>query len=394
MSSLGPPPSNKLCTLLRTITPRTSLPAVSDTNSSNSDHSTHNSDLILGDGFWASGQIADFNLWCSKLGVDAQGTRSIDVRLKDVPEICAIILYLLKELKHDLDDLISSQIGETMPGHATHDTQTDLEAVSETSSVSSEAVSERSSASFESVSSSEFSLKEGARDSNLIPEQSAMLDLRRHVEMTMDQLLGHTRRIERAGAEHRRRRVENYRLKSGNDEVFKNFRRTGTEKVDHYPPLMNASSDIRERIAESFARRRIRFEYLRKHQRKREVAIDHEQKTTTSVANLHHKDGDTDLPVVVVDQPKFSDARKATQSHANEKHSILSDTVDTSYNIKGPDEPMRRDRPESVVSMAFKDPDFPRPPRVVDGKFQCPYCLLTFGKEEASIARWRQVQPC
>jgi hypothetical protein len=377
MSKLRPPPSNKLCTLLCTIIPTTSLPAFSDTNSSDFDISTHNSSLVIGDEFWASGQITDFNLWCSKLGVDAKGIRSIDVRLKDVPEICTILLHLLQALRSDLEDLISFQIGQTMPEHATHDTQMECEAVSETSSVS-----------FESVSSSNSSREESAVIFNHVPERSAVLDLRRHVEMTMDQLFGHARRIERAGAEHRRRRVENYRLKNGIDEVFKNFKRIGTAKVDHYPPLMNASSDIRDRIAESFARRRIRFEYLRKHQRKREVAIDNEQKTTR-VAVLHHKDGDADVPVDVVDQPKSSVTRKTTQSHAHDKHSTLSGTADTVYNIKGLDEPMSRDRPESVVSLAFKDPDFPRPPRIADGKFQCPYCLLSFGKEEASIARWR-----
>jgi hypothetical protein len=375
MSRLGPPPSNKLCILRCTIILRTSLPAVNDTTSSNSDPSTHNSGLIPRDSFWASGQITDFDLWCSKLGVDAKGIRSIDVRLKDVPEICTLLLHLLQALKNDLEDLISSQIEETILGHATHDLQMDLEAVSETSSVS-----------FESVSSSNSSKEEGAISSNLVTEQSAILDLRRHVEMTMDQLFGHTRRIERAGAEHRRRRVENYKLKEGPKQVFKLFLGIGTAKADHYPPLINASSIVRSRIAESFARRRIRFEYLREHQRKREVAIESDQHT--SVIGLHNNDDDINLPIVV-DQPKSNGARKMTQPHAQDQHTILSKTVDTVYDIKSPDEPMSRERPESVVSMASKDPDFPRPPKILDGKFQCPYCLLSFGKEEASIDRWR-----
>lgn len=54
------------------------------------------------DGFWASRQSAEFNLWCSKVGVYGEGLRDINVRLKDVPGIFELLKQLLQSLEHDL----------------------------------------------------------------------------------------------------------------------------------------------------------------------------------------------------------------------------------------------------------------------------------------------------
>lgn len=66
------------------------------------DENSRDEDLIAKEGHWAMRQYAEFNLWCTKLGVDRQGPRSIDVRLKDVPEICWFIKSLLSSLAFDL----------------------------------------------------------------------------------------------------------------------------------------------------------------------------------------------------------------------------------------------------------------------------------------------------
>lgn len=58
--------------------------------------------MIAKEGHWTMRQYAEFNLWCTKIGVDGQGLRSIDVRLKDVPEICWFIRSLLSSLASDL----------------------------------------------------------------------------------------------------------------------------------------------------------------------------------------------------------------------------------------------------------------------------------------------------
>lgn len=67
------------------------------------DEGLRNEDLVAKEGHWAMRQYAEFNLWCTKVGVDGQGLRSIDVRLKDVPEICWFIRSLLNSLASDLN---------------------------------------------------------------------------------------------------------------------------------------------------------------------------------------------------------------------------------------------------------------------------------------------------
>lgn len=52
--------------------------------------------------FWASHQSAEFALWCLRVGVDRQGSGSLDMRLKDVPAICDIFDKLLQALDSDL----------------------------------------------------------------------------------------------------------------------------------------------------------------------------------------------------------------------------------------------------------------------------------------------------
>lgn len=55
------------------------------------------------EGHWASRQFAEFNLWCAKVGVNGEGLRSIDVRLKDVPEICGLLRHLVQSLERDFN---------------------------------------------------------------------------------------------------------------------------------------------------------------------------------------------------------------------------------------------------------------------------------------------------
>lgn len=54
------------------------------------------------DGHWASRQFSEFNVWCAKVGINGQGLRSVDVRLKELPEICKMIQGLLQSLDQDL----------------------------------------------------------------------------------------------------------------------------------------------------------------------------------------------------------------------------------------------------------------------------------------------------
>lgn len=70
-------------------------------------------EITAREGHWASRQYAEFNLWCVKVGVHGQGLRSIDIRLKDVPETCAVIRDLLKSLEIDLKSKYQSKLEQS-----------------------------------------------------------------------------------------------------------------------------------------------------------------------------------------------------------------------------------------------------------------------------------------
>lgn len=76
------------------------------------DEDSRDDDLIAKEGHWAIRQYAEFNLWCTKVGVDGQGPRAIDVRLKDVPEICWFIKSLLSSLASDLKGPCQYPVGK------------------------------------------------------------------------------------------------------------------------------------------------------------------------------------------------------------------------------------------------------------------------------------------
>lgn len=57
------------------------------------------------EGYWASRQCSEFNLWCTMIGVYGEGLQAMDVRLKDVPGIFKLLKQLLQSLEHDLEGL-------------------------------------------------------------------------------------------------------------------------------------------------------------------------------------------------------------------------------------------------------------------------------------------------
>lgn len=60
---------------------------------------------VAEEGHWASRQFAEFNMWCMKVGINHQGLRSIDIRLKDVPGTLEMIRQLLQSLTKDMNGL-------------------------------------------------------------------------------------------------------------------------------------------------------------------------------------------------------------------------------------------------------------------------------------------------
>lgn len=146
-----------------------------------------------------------------------------------------------------------------------------IENVANTHASSDDAHSDSSSLSFLSLSSSEKSETDGVTNDAPSASEKRHTALRRHIEDTIDRLHGHALQIDRAGAKHRRERIDFYRQKEGPKWAYEGYKELATRAAKSYFP--SASEAFRQRIGESFARRRIRFEYLAEHQKKRAVEV-------------------------------------------------------------------------------------------------------------------------
>ncbi|CZR68612.1 uncharacterized protein PAC_18511 [Phialocephala subalpina] len=334
------------------------------------------------EGHWASRQFAEFNLWCAKVGVSGEGLKSIDLRLKDVPEICELLRKLLQSLERDLNgwqplcplDLQSMRLTMTQP------TEAPAQIKSADSGVDDDTESDASSLSFPSLSSSEHAEAESAADDAASAWKKRNLALRRHIEDTIDRLHGHALRITRAGAKHRRERLEKYRQKEGPKVLYEGFKELGIRTAKMQFP--SASEAFRERMAESFARRRIRFEYLEKHQKKRAVDRDVQDEQ-----GLPPEGGDG-LAQLLQKQEPPKRLNIPVRRLLQDQRTIYSATENTKLEMRPL--PRREERVESVASIALRHPGFPPRPRSSGASFQCPYCRLEFRAREADEDRWSQ----
>lgn len=205
--------------------------------------------------------------------------------------------------------------------------------------------------------------------------------LRRHIEDTIDRLHGHALQIDRAGAKHRRERIELYRQKEGPKWAYEAYRELASRAAKSYFP--SASEAFRQRIGDSFARRRVRFEYLAEHQKKRAVGIAIHQ-PRPSLAKIPSGSEDPDKPTHV---SEIQDAKVSSQRVSHDQHTVYSATVNTKLDMQP--QPRRQERAESVASVALRHPGFPPPPQLCGDSFQCPYCRLEFRAQEAGKERWR-----
>ncbi|KAK2590356.1 hypothetical protein QQS21_011966 [Conoideocrella luteorostrata] len=326
--------------------------------------------VVAREGHWASRQFAEFNLWCTKVGVQSEGLQSIDVRLKDVPEICDLLGQLLGSLQRDLNEL--QQPTYSGPRENYFKSQFDSDG--------SDALS------FDSLSSPECSDTESDLDNASLMRKKQRLLLQEHVEDTIERLHGHALRIEHAGANHRRKRIEIYRQKDEHKWAYNGFKELALRRAQVQFPL--ASNAFRERLAESFARRRTRLDYLKKHQKKRAFGMvkqDHDEHPA-SIPVLESGEGQISS---AVNQKILAKSNVPARSRPHDYHTVYSATVKTKLEI-GPQQKQNQ-RAESVATVALQHPGFPPPPRCPGASFQCPYCQLEFRAREAEKNRWRLV---
>lgn len=135
------------------------------------------------------------------------------------------------------------------------------------------------------------------------------------------------------------------KFRRNNEESYQSFERCTRQKVKHLFP--NASAALQERMAQSVARRRIRFLYLERHQKKTSTLRE-------AVPALQ-----TMLELVRVDHTP---------------------------------EPDQNERAESVVSVEIPTGTFPSAPKLdpTGSSFTCPFCFLICPAEEAKREKqWR-----
>ncbi|EJT76976.1 hypothetical protein GGTG_06890 [Gaeumannomyces tritici R3-111a-1] len=295
--------------------------------------------------------MAEFNIWCTKLGVNEPGYRAIDFRLKGVPQICDAINLMLQSLRLDLGRLLAvpatAATPTVMPEKSPNEDP--LAVVERTSKGSGDSEGEDgdgkgsdiSSLSFPSLSSFESSADE---EEAFAGSNSGASALWTHIEDTIDRLHGLARRIQDAGAKDRQDRIARYSMKPGPSQVSKLIFDIATEMLQRGDLLGRATEVIKERVAESFARRRTKFAYLKSHETKR-----------------------------FIDPPADPSARPAANTQLQETPEMR-----------------QPERPESVASTIIRRQDFPKAPDVTgkDG-FMCPYCRLYFPAREARMDRWR-----
>ncbi|KAK4460628.1 hypothetical protein QBC42DRAFT_139625, partial [Cladorrhinum samala] len=242
-----------------------------------------------------------------------------------------------------------------------------------------------------SDTSSSFSSSSGSAASPHEPPQAnteapSRRRLEVHVEDTIDRLRGYSKRIEQAAAKHRRERIQLYLEKPGPKAKYGILKMAGRDKA--HATFELASDIVRERLAESFARRRIRLDYLKEHQKKRSISEDPNKVKLPHIGPLFNLRNNSHIGATSASEQSQS---RSMLPSVQEAPTVPSATTkyDFTPDPKYPNV-ARTERAKSVLSVSMSHAGFPSSPAAVEGKFQCPYCRLIVPDTEAGLDRWRK----
>lgn len=242
-----------------------------------------------------------------------------------------------------------------------------------------------SSLSFDSLSSLDDT-NAGIHTEDAISSDRVAIELKEHVEDTIVRLHGYALQIDRAAAKHRQERLKLYQQRDETKLDYEAYKRIGLlrgAKV-HF---RSASEAFQERMADSLARRRVRFDYLEKHQRKRAYKPPNQQPGLVVASK----------PMAALQGQRSEMSRTPIQEAAaispppsgrpgQEQKTAYSATLNTKLEMGSVGRQQKR--AESVISVAQEHPDFPAPPRIMGASFHCPYCRLDFRAAEAKGPHW------
>jgi hypothetical protein len=251
---------------------------------------------------------------------------------------------------------------------------------SEVEQVSVSSGSSSSSSSFFKLQSSSGELEQDQADVALSASRVA-------VQETIDRLQRLAATIRRSGAHHRQMRIDHFLEKTKNRQVHETIKTLARQKANYLFP--DAKIFIRERIAESVAKRRSRFLYTTRHQQKRSTPkLPSPPKPPPPTFDEDDVLPIPNLPEPIVEQVPAPELPVVPAQTVGP--SIFSATEVTKLDpiqLK----PKRNERPETVISVYISQTDFPQPPRVPPGatSFECPYCFLEYPVEERRDSRWK-----
>lgn len=183
--------------------------------------------------------------------------------------------------------------------------------------------------------------------------------------------------------------MERYLDKPKNREVHDTIKMYALQKVDHLFPA--ASKVLRERMAESIARRRSRVSYIKQHQQKKFSTTNYTLPAPQPPLIYEEPNTSPQLPYQDIESTDL--VRPQILEPLVDASTTLSVTEDTKLDPKRL-RAIREDRPETVVSVYLSQGGFPNPPKVhsTDISFLCPYCYLECPIEEARGKFWRFVK--
>ncbi|MCJ1425603.1 hypothetical protein MMC29_003503 [Sticta canariensis] len=314
---------------------------------------------------WAKDQAAQFNIWAADTGVFAETHYSLDFRLEGIPETRNLVALLLHTLEVDL---IHSQ--------------TPLDEVHQHDNPRSSEIDETN----DDSSISEYDFLSSSEEIEAVAPIAPLSESCVAIQETIDRLNRLAAMIRRSGKKHRQLRIERYLDKPSNLEVHQRIKMLALWKVEYFFP--QASEALRERMAESIAKRRSRFFYIKQHQRKTstpnypqpapQAPVDYEE----AHALPQSPDPDNELPVLI--RPQIFEPFVVSST-------ILSGTEVTKLD-QNLLRAIREDRPETVASAYLSLSGFPNPPKVcsTETSFLCPYCCLERPMKEARGELWKQ----
>ena len=209
------------------------------------------------------------------------------------------------------------------------------------------------------------------------------------IQETIDRLNRLAAIIRHSEKKHRQLRIERYLDKPANLEVHQRIKMLALWKVEYLFP--EASEALRERMAESIAKRRSRFFYVKQHQRKTSPPNCPQPAPQASV-NYEEAHALPQSPDPYNELPVFTRPQILKPSVVSS--TTLSPTEVTTKLDQNHLRVIKEDRPETAASAYLSRSGFPNPPKVcsTETSFLCPYCCLECPTKEAHGKLWECVK--